>query len=128
MIKYLKDVIQGKAPKGKKRSSKWRKVRKAFLKKHPLCEVCWSHKKVEVHHIIPFHVDPSLELEEHNLVTLCENKKYGVNCHLLVGHLGNYRKYNESVMTDAYLWNNKIMSGMFNVVILNKEDSDDQDA
>ena len=106
----IKDKIQGKAPKGTRRSGKWRKVRKMHLKKQPDCQICGLRRKVEVHHVIPFHVAPHLELRPENLVTLCENKKYGINCHLLIGHLGNYRKFNTDFQMDAVVWNMKLRS------------------
>jgi 5-methylcytosine-specific restriction endonuclease McrA len=105
LIKHLKDRVEGKASKGQRRSSKWRKVRKEFLKKNNKCAICECTTKLEVHHKIPFHVDPSKELDEDNLITLCENKKYGINCHLLMGHLGNYRRHNENIEGDAKKWN-----------------------
>lgn len=108
IIKHIKDKLQGKAKKGHRRSSKWSKIRKEFLVKNNRCAVCESTSKLEVHHKIPFHVDPSKELDEDNLVTLCENKKYGLNCHLLMGHLGNYRKHNKLIDIDVKLWNEKI--------------------
>jgi len=104
MIQTLLDRIQGKAPKGAKRSPKWRKVRNAHIKKFPRCAVCGSTKKAEVHHKIPFHIAPDLELNPKNIVTLCERKKWGITCHLLIGHLGNYRNINISVDEDiAYM-------------------------
>jgi len=108
MIKAILDKIEGKAPKGKKRSTKWRAVRKSFLEKNQTCAVCGSTGKLEVHHIQPFHTHPELELVESNLITLCENKKYGVCCHQLVGHSGNYRKINEDCVRDAAYWYGKI--------------------
>lgn len=110
--KHLKDRFQGKNlgedGKAKRRSGKWRKVRKAHLKKYPRCAVCGSTKKIEVHHQIPFSIDPELELDELNLITLCENKRYGLNCHLLIGHLGSYRRFNPTVEVDAVTWKRKI--------------------
>lgn len=107
-IKTIKDRIQGKAPKGAKRSSQWRKARKAHLKTHPDCAVCGSKKKAEAHHIVPFHFAPDQELNPDNLITLCENKRYGINCHLLIGHLGNYRRVNISCEADAAMWRHKL--------------------
>lgn len=104
----IKDRIQGKALKGQKRSSKWRKVRAAHIEKNPECEICGGKKKVEVHHVIPFNIAPDKELDPENLITLCERKKYGINCHLLVGHLGNYRGFNQSVQADALYWRAKL--------------------
>jgi hypothetical protein len=110
--KYLKDRFQGKNldenGKPKKRSSKWKKVRNDYLMRNPKCEVCGLTTKTEIHHKVGFAIDPSLELEESNLITLCENKKYGINCHLLIGHLGSYKKINPSVESDAVYWNSKL--------------------
>lgn len=108
LIKHLRDVAQGKTTKRKRRSPKWRTVRAEHLERKPRCAVCDGTSKVEVHHIIPFHVAPELELEPANLLTLCERKKYGLNCHQLVGHLGNYRRANPDVRCDASTWRRKI--------------------
>jgi hypothetical protein len=108
IAKYLKDRIQGKAKKGQRRSSKWRKIRNQHIKDNPYCAVCGSKKKVEVHHLIPFNYAPDLELDENNRMSLCENKKYGINCHLLIGHLGNYKRFNYSIKVDAMTWNQKL--------------------
>lgn len=108
-FEHIKDRIQGKAPKGAKRSSDWRKIRKEHLKKHPCCAVCGSSKKLNVHHILPYHICPDMELDPENLVTLCEGGKYkGLNCHLLIGHLCSYRKTNPSVKSDVAEWNAKL--------------------
>jgi predicted HNH restriction endonuclease len=109
MITAIKDSLQGKTPSlTHKRSSQWPKIRKNFLLKNSKCAVCNGTKKLEVHHIKPFHQAPELELDENNLITLCEDWSYGLNCHLLVGHLGNYRNINPSVQTDAKTWQAKL--------------------
>lgn len=108
MIRSLIDKMQGKIPKGKKRSSEWSKVRKDFLLDNPTCAACNCTDKLEVHHIQPFHSHPELELEKSNLITLCENKRYGICCHQLIGHRGNYRKINENCIEDAKYWNSQI--------------------
>jgi 5-methylcytosine-specific restriction protein A len=97
-----------KVPLGSKRSSRWPSCRRQFLRQNPTCAVCGGKKKLEVHHKKPFHLHPALELDFENLITLCENKKDGVNCHLLFGHLGNFKSFNKNVDTDAALWNKKI--------------------
>lgn len=101
IIKQVKDAIQGKAPLGSKRSKQWPRVRKAHLKLNPRCALCGGKKKVEVHHIVPFHVEPALELVAANLITLCESRKGGITCHLFAGHLGSYRRQNKAVVEDA---------------------------
>ena len=78
-----------------KRSSKWRKVRKAHIQKQWWCRYCGNLNNLEVHHIQPFHLYPELELDEDNLITLCEGMFK--ECHLKQGHLGNYKKYNPDI-------------------------------
>ena len=79
-------------------------MREAHLKVNPRCAVCNSKKKLEAHHIIPFHIQPDLELDRTNLITLCESRTT-INCHLIIGHTGNYRDYNPKVIEDAKYWN-----------------------
>lgn len=86
---------------GKERSPEWNKVRKAHIKKHPACALCGSTKSVQVHHIQPFHLHPELELESSNLITLCTSKYWGVNCHIVAGHSGNFKLENNNVMEDV---------------------------
>lgn len=104
-IKEIKEVlVDGKRDWSQKRSTQWPKVRDAFLKENPKCSVCGCNTGVEVHHIKPFHLSPELELEPSNLISLCETKKYGVNCHLFFGHLGNYKTENLHVLDDVKQW------------------------
>lgn len=60
------------------------------------------------HHIIPFHLAPDLELDESNLLPLCEAGKYGINCHLLIGHVGNFRRANPNVFADVAYWHTRL--------------------
>lgn len=108
MLTRIKEALQGKVPLGIQRSSRWRKVREVHLKNNPKCELCEGAKKLRVHHIKPFHTHPELELEPTNLITLCECLSYGINCHLLVGHLGNFRKVNHNSVADIAVWNSKL--------------------
>lgn len=78
------------------RSSKWNKVRKDFLKNNPRCAACGSDNDIEIHHIVPVHVDPSLELDTNNLIPLCAK-----SCHLLMGHLMDYKSWNVNVIKDC---------------------------
>jgi 5-methylcytosine-specific restriction enzyme A len=88
------------------RSAGWRVLRKQHLGMHPECIVCGSRKKVVPHHVVPFHVDPSRELDPSNLVTLCESPTF--NCHLFFGHLKRWDRYNPNVVEDAATWRLKI--------------------
>lgn len=62
------------------RSSEWVQVRNDFVRKHPRCEACGSAYNLNVHHIVPFHERPDLELVEDNLITLCREH------HFRIGH------------------------------------------
>ena len=108
IVRHLIDAAKGKHPLSAARSPHWPKVREEHLKLHPVCEVCGGSEKLEVHHRFPFHLDPALELDLKNLITLCESGRNGLNCHLSVGHLGNFKSYNKDVEQDAKTWNRKI--------------------
>ncbi len=108
VITHIVDAAQGKHPIGTARSGKWAGVRAAHLKLHPTCALCGGSEALEVHHRKPFHLHPELELDPENLITLCESKRDGVNCHLFCGHLGNFKSLNADVETDAAQWNVKL--------------------
>lgn len=93
---------------GVPRSPKWRIFRKIWLLNNPCCAVCGSPNNVVPHHIIPFHIDPSKELDVSNLITLCENKSF--NCHLFFGHLKHWTRYNPTIVQDADYFRSKFDS------------------
>ena len=93
---------------GVPRSPEWPSVRDAHLKIQPLCQVCGGTSKLNVHHILPFHLDQSKELDPTNLITLCESGK-PLNCHLIIGHADNFAtKWNPNVISDSKLWNKRL--------------------
>ena len=69
------------------RSPKWSGVRQDYIEANPVCEVCGRTKLLQVHHILPVNAFPDKELDPTNLITLCSQ------CHLYLGHGGNYRYY-----------------------------------
>lgn len=85
------------------RSPKWQTIRKKHLEKNPECAVCGKNKKIEVHHIVPVHVSPELELDPSNLISLCDNP-----CHLVFGHFFDYKSWNINVREDAEVYNNRL--------------------
>lgn len=93
---------------GALRSAKWPEVMKAHLKEEPLCAVCKSKGKLlnalNVHHCLPFHLHPDLELDDTNLITLCRIH------HFWFGHLGNWASFNKDVRIDCLNFWNKIKS------------------
>ena len=85
------------------RSPKWQTIRKNHIKNNPYCIACGRDTKLEVHHKIPVHINPELELDPSNLVTLCSSP-----CHLLFGHLMNFKSYNKMVTEDSAVYLNKV--------------------
>lgn len=87
----------------KRRSPKWAAKRRAHLQLNPACALCGCviRKRLNVHHIEPFHLRPDLELVDENLLTLCEKSDAplvrGLNCHEWVGHSGNWSAINPRV-------------------------------
>lgn len=72
-------------------SAKWKRKRAEILKRdHNKCKVCDSCEGLQVHHIVSLDVNPSLKLENNNLITLC-NK-----CH----HLSHNGVYNQIFLTN----------------------------
>lgn len=100
ILRTITEVAQGK-PAAFQRSTKWASVRQLFVKSHPKCMACGCRvlRLLNVHHVRPFHLFPELELNPHNLITLCEGA--GCNCHFAFGHLLNWRAYNLDVAADA---------------------------
>lgn len=83
------------------RSSQWKKIRAQHLIKESACVACGRNRELEVHHIVPVSVDPSRELDENNLITLCADP-----CHRVFGHFLSYHCYNKNVreMAEYYRW------------------------
>lgn len=85
------------------RSPKWSNTRKKHLENNPKCAACGSSKKLEVHHIKPVHLFPELELDPTNLITLCADP-----CHIIFGHLMNFKSWNKEVIEDTSVYCNKV--------------------
>ena len=82
-----------------KRSPLWPATRRAHLKVEGWCRWCGAVSGLEVHHIEPFHLVPLKELDQANLITLCEN--IGHQCHLKEGHFGNWKNFNPAIREQA---------------------------
>lgn len=96
--------IERQKTRGQKRSSMWPAVRKEHLRAHGSCAVCGGKRQLNVHHVIPFHLEPERELDANNLITLCEGNAT-INCHLRFGHWGHYaKKHNPYIREDAQTW------------------------
>jgi 5-methylcytosine-specific restriction endonuclease McrA len=85
------------------RSPRWQTVRKEHLKTNNYCAACGRQKNLEVHHIKPVHAFPDLELDPSNLITLCADP-----CHILFGHLMDFKSWNKDVVIDSSVYINKV--------------------
>lgn len=91
---------------GAVRSPLWRDLRNEFLRENPECAVCDTKgtllNGLEAHHVTPYSVDPSKELDKSNLRTLCRR------CHLIFGHVFSFRSFNQHLDEDIRIWRDKI--------------------
>lgn len=81
-------------------------MRRRFLR-GKVCAACGGRRKLEAHHVKPFHLDRGRELDEANLIPLCEGN-HAINCHLVWGHRGNFRSWNPTVRDDVAVWRAKV--------------------
>jgi len=84
--------------KARTRSPKWPAVENAHVKVHPTCAACGGTLRLQVHHKKPFRTYPELELDPKNLISLCMGPP---DCHLLIGHGGNFKCWNPDVVSHA---------------------------
>lgn len=96
MISRLLQAIGLKPKEG--RSPQWEKVRNDFIKGR-VCEACGKDHQLNAHHVVPFHVDRNKELDPTNLIALGEGGT--INCHLWLGHCGDWKTWNAQVRADA---------------------------
>jgi hypothetical protein len=69
-----------------------KKAMAEYRKQHPRCEWDGCSEKVDVHHIVPVHVDPTLAADPENLISLGSAR-----CHLCAGHGGDYQQWIDNV-------------------------------
>ena len=84
----------------------YRRAMKEYASLHPNCAFCGRSKDVDVHHKVPVSYAPELAADQSNMITLCRKPQ----CHLVVGHLGNFKNYNERVAEVCDMMNNDINS------------------
>lgn len=91
IVKAVAAAVREHVVKRFSRSPQWSTLRKNFLRENPKCKACGSTVSLQVHHVRPFHIDPALELDHTNLITLCMSKN---ECHLRLGHGDNFKAFN----------------------------------
>ena len=67
------------------RSPGWARARFLHLEREPECQWCGSREYLQVHHVVPCHVDRDRELDPDNLISLCMGP---LECHYAQGHRG----------------------------------------
>lgn len=93
MFEYAAFVVRNPSYVTRNARKQWA-VRKALLthrKKYPICVATGRTTGLQVHHVVPVSVDPSMAADPLNLITL-ERK-----AHLVIGHAGNYKNYVKNV-------------------------------
>jgi 5-methylcytosine-specific restriction protein A len=105
--KREKGKLKGGNAEDGKRSNKWPTARKHYLKSPEVqangCAACGAKTGLQVHHVVPFHTNPALELDPTNYIALCEYVG-GLECHEFIGHGGHnggFKKTNLKVREDA---------------------------
>ena len=75
----------------------------------PMFECAWCHKTKNLnrHHVIPQSIDKKLKNNPDNIVILCRD------CHFVLGHRCNWRKFNPDVMEIVSNYTNSIMSASY---------------
>jgi len=103
-IARVKAAHRRERTKASSRSPKWAYFRTKLLVKHRAagkgCEACGSKVGLQLHHIVPFNVNPKRELDPTNIIVLCEFVG-GLECHELLGHGDNWKRYNPRIREDA---------------------------
>lgn len=94
LLRVARSVVR-EAVKTLTRSGEWPRVRDAHLERFPRCAACGGTARAQVHHKRPFHIQPELELDPQNLLTLCMGPN---ECHLRIGHGDNFRAYYPGVV------------------------------
>jgi len=95
--RVVRAVVREKM-KGVTRSSKWPAARDEFLKVNTKCAACGGTLHLQVHHKMPFHTNPSMELDPANFIVLCMGPN---ECHVHVGHGDSFHYYNPNVDPDS---------------------------
>lgn len=95
MINFLKFIFRNNliSTSGVRDSYSYHKAMKKYLLNNPSCAFCGRTSKVDVHHKVPVSVCPERASDDTNMITLCRKPQ----CHLVVGHLGNFKKYNSKI-------------------------------
>lgn len=74
----------------------WAKTRREHLEREPACAACGRTKDLQVHHIVPYHVDRARECDPTNLLTVCADP-----CHFVFCHYMSWQRINPNAREDC---------------------------
>lgn len=86
----------------------WTKLRKEWIAGHPSCACCGITTDLAVHHILPIHLFPEKQLDQTNLITLCQYTPRF--CHFVFGHFFDWWGYNSDIRRFAPLMLRRIQN------------------
>lgn len=89
------------------------KAKKEYVSTHPECAMCGSRNYLEVHHIVPVHINPALASDQDNLITLCDGPKSSNSaCHRYFGHFGDFRNSHNPYIREQCILNRFVLHGI----------------
>lgn len=77
------------------RNPGWESFRREIIKGQPACEASGVAWELEVHHLLPVHLRPDLEMVRDNCMVLTRT------LHFWLGHYGNWASYNPRARKEA---------------------------
>ena len=95
MFGFFRQPDPGVVAAGVPRSSGWGPWLKAFLKGKS-CIACGQREGLTGHHVVPYHLDPSREMDPKNVEPMCSDR-----CHLVHGHFNDFSLSNPTVREDC---------------------------
>ena len=72
------------------------KAKRAYATTHPECAICGNPNNIEIHHVIPVHIDITMSCNFKNFVSACDSNNNG--CHRWLCHFGDFKnKWNLNI-------------------------------
>lgn len=90
------------------RARGWTSLRNEWIASHSTCACCGIDTQLAVHHVKPLHLFPELELDDTNLITLCQRPERF--CHYIFGHFFDWMAYNPDIKRFAPLMLKRIQN------------------
>lgn len=81
------------------------------------CAACGRPDHLEAHHVLPFHLYPQFEMDPRNWIALGRHPDH-LNCHLIIGHLGDFEAFNPLVreLAATLLFNRRLSQAILHAI------------